>query len=201
LAAGSSGDEKRYADELIARANEQGFPYLSAIGLFHSGSATPALGQPQEGLNILSEALAANRAIGSAYGTAWNFIERAKAHGKTDQFDIALDLLTEAESVIEATGERFIETELHRSRGDLLLATGDQGAAEKSYHRALALARQQSAKFNEIRVATNLARLWRDQGKPAEAGDLLAPVYNWFTEGFDTPVLQDAKALLDELRA
>ena len=109
--------------------------------------------------------------------------------------------LLEAKLVIEATGERFIETELYRSRGDLLLATGDKGAAAKSYYRALALARQQSAKFNEIRVATDLARLWRDQGKPAEARDLLAPAYSWFTEGFDTPVLQDAKALLDELRA
>ena len=84
-------------------------------------------------------------------------------------------------------------------RGDLLNATGDQVAAEHSYHQALAIARRQSAKLFELRAATSLARLWRDQGKRAEARDLLAPVYNWFTEGFDTPVLQDAKALLDQL--
>jgi predicted ATPase len=105
----------------------------------------------------------------------------------------------EAVQVIEATDERIDEAELHRLRGDLLLATGDQAAAEQSYHQALVVARRQSAKLFELRAATSLARLWRDQGKRTEARDLLAPTYGWFTEGFDTPVLQDAKALLDEL--
>ena len=78
-------------------------------------------------------------------------------------------------------------------------ATGDRSAAERSYHQALAIAKRQSAKLWELRAAMSLARLWRDQDKRHEAHDLLAPVYNWFTEGFDTPVLQDAKTLLDEL--
>jgi predicted ATPase len=86
-----------------------------------------------------------------------------------------------------------------QKKGDLFNATGDQTAAEQSYHQALAVAARQSAKVFELHTATSLARLWRDQGKRTEARDLLAPVYGWFTEGFDTPVLQEAKALLDEL--
>ena len=86
-------------------------------------------------------------------------------------------------------------------RGDLLNATGDQVAAEHSYHQALASRERQSAKIFELRASTSLARLWRDQGKRAEARDLLAPIYGWFTEGFDTLDLKEAKALLDELNA
>jgi hypothetical protein len=88
---------------------------------------------------------------------------------------------------------------LHRLRGDLLNATGEWVAAEENYHLALAVAERQSTKTFELRAATRLACLWRDQGKRSEARDLLAPIYGWFTEGFDTPVLQDAKALLDQL--
>jgi predicted ATPase len=84
-------------------------------------------------------------------------------------------------------------------RADLLIASGDRTGAEQNYRQALAVATRQSTKVFELRAATSLARLWRDQGKRAEAHDLLASVYNWFTEGFDTPVLKEAKALLDEL--
>jgi predicted ATPase len=97
-------------------------------------------------------------------------------------------------------GHRALEVDVLRVRGDLLNATGDRIGAEESYHRALAVARHQSAKKLELHAATSLARLWRDQGKRIEARDALAPVYGWFTEGFDTPVLQDAKALIDELK-
>jgi predicted ATPase len=92
-------------------------------------------------------------------------------------------------------------TELHRLRGDLLNATGDLAAAERSYHQALAVAERQSAKLFELRAAASLARLWRDQDKRTEARDLLAPIYNWFTEGFETKDLKEAKALLDQLQA
>ena len=88
---------------------------------------------------------------------------------------------------------------MHRLRGTLLVSMNERAAAEDSYRHALAVARQQCAKFWELRAAFDLARLWRDQGKCIEAHDLLAPIYSWFTEGFDTPVLQDAKALLDQL--
>jgi hypothetical protein len=99
-----------------------------------------------------------------------------------------------------ATGERWHEAEIHRRKGRCLLAHPQRAVeAESSYRRALAVARGQQAKFWELRASTSLARLWRDQGKRSEARDLLAPIYGWFTEGFDTPMLQEAKALLDEL--
>ena len=88
---------------------------------------------------------------------------------------------------------------LHRIPGDLLAAAGDQSGAEGHYRQAIAVAERQSAKLDQLRAATSLARLWRDQGRQTEARDLLVPIYGWFTEGFDAPVLKDAKALLDEL--
>jgi predicted ATPase len=115
--------------------------------------------------------------------------------------------LTEAQGTVATgfavaaqTGQPLFDADLHRLDGDLLLATGgpaDEAAAR--YHRALAIAREQGARSFELRAATSLARLWRDQGKRVEARDLLTPVYGWFTEGFDTRDLIDAKALLDEL--
>jgi predicted ATPase len=95
--------------------------------------------------------------------------------------------------------ERWEEAELCRLQGELLNATGDRAAAEQNYHQALAVAVRQSAKVFELRAATSLARLWRERGQGIEARELLAPVYGWFTEGFDTLVLKEAKALLDEL--
>jgi predicted ATPase len=112
-----------------------------------------------------------------------------------------LNCLAEAAQIIEAASERYCEPEIYRVRGDLLNATGDQAAAEQSYYQSLAVADGQSAKLSELRAATSLARIWRDHGKITEALDLLAAIYAWFTEGFDTPVLMEAKALLDELRA
>src|SRR5215831_9103918 len=123
----------------------------------------------------------------------------AEAYGKRGLTAEGLNYLTEAEQIVETADDRHHAAELYRVRGDLLNATGDQIAAEGSYHQALSVARRQSARTLELHAATSLARLWRDQGKRGEARDLLAPVYNWFTEGFDTPVLQDAKALLDDL--
>jgi predicted ATPase len=100
---------------------------------------------------------------------------------------------------VEATAERCNEAEVYRVRGDLLIGKDGPSAAEQNYRIALAISDQQSAKTFELRAATSLARLWHDQGKRAEARDLLAPIYGWFTEGFDTPLLQDAKALLAQL--
>ena len=100
---------------------------------------------------------------------------------------------------MERTGERWFEAELHRHKGQLLLQQGHAEAAEDRYHKALSIAREQEAKLWELRGAVSLARLRRDHGRHTEARDLLAPVYDWFTEGFDTPDLTDAKALLYEL--
>ncbi len=100
----------------------------------------------------------------------------------------------------ERTGERWFAAELNRHKGQLLLRQGHTEAAEELYRKALSIAEEQEAKLWELRAAASLARLRRDQGRRAEARDLLAPVYGWFTEGFDTPDLKEAKALLDELR-
>jgi len=103
--------------------------------------------------------------------------------------------------VVNATGERFYEAEMHRLKGEWLLAhrPARSAEAEDCYQHALAVPRKQQAKYWELRASINLARLWRDQGKRSEARDLLASIYGWFTEGLDTPVLEEAKALLDEL--
>lgn len=114
-----------------------------------------------------------------------------------------LAAIAEALTLVEHNGERFYEAEIWRIKGELLLkaATSDaQAEAESCYHKAIEIARRQSAKSWELRAATSLARLWRQQGKTAEAGQMLAQVYGWFTEGFDTADLKDAKALLDELQ-
>jgi len=110
-------------------------------------------------------------------------------------------MLTEALALVDTTGERWYEPELHRLKGELLLQqhADNQAEAETCFHHALDIARTQQAKSFELRVATSLAKLWQQQGKHQEAYDLLTPVYHWFTEGFDTADLQDAKALLEEL--
>lgn len=108
-------------------------------------------------------------------------------------------MLVKAEEYVEVTGERVDEAEIHRVRGDLLCALDNVAAAEASFRRAIGIARSQSAKLLELITVCSLARLWCGQGRRAEARDLLVPVYNGFAEGFGTPVLRDAKVLLDEL--
>jgi predicted ATPase len=128
----------------------------------------------------------------------FNVTVSADACRMAGQVRPALEHLAEAERLANETGERWILAETLRLRGDVLLSTGAPAAAEASYHEAIAIAQQQSAKLWELHAAMSLARLWRDQDKRAEAHALVAPVYNWFTEGFDTPVLQHAKTLLLE---
>ncbi len=126
----------------------------------------------------------------------------AEACGRAGEPEEGLRALAEAFAVLERTGERRREAEVHRLKGELLLLLPgrDEAAAATCFGRALAIARNQSAKALELRAAMSLARLWRDRGKRAEARDLVAPIYGWFTEGFDSPDLRDAKALLDELQ-
>jgi predicted ATPase len=114
----------------------------------------------------------------------------------------AWNYLAEAAQLVEATDERISEAEvLHRMPGDLLKAAGDRPGAERHYRQAITVAERQSAKVFQLRASSSLARLWRDQGRHAEARDLLAPIYGWFTEGFDAPDLKDAKALLEQVRS
>ncbi len=124
----------------------------------------------------------------------------AEAHTILGQHAEALNCLAEAARIVETTEERAFEAELlYRVPGDLLNAADDLAGAERRYRQAIAVAERQSAKLFQLRASVSLARLWRDQGKRAEARDLLGPIYHWFTEGFDVPDLKDAKALLDEL--
>jgi tetratricopeptide (TPR) repeat protein len=194
-----TAETQRHAEELLALSTEHGFPLFLgwAIALRGWGLVTP--GQAREGLTILTRGLTAVRATGAVASTPLGFMWLAEACAMLGQPVEGLNRLAEAAQIIETTDERAVEAELHRLRGNLLNATGDRSAAEQSYHQALAIAKRQSAKTWELRAATSLARLWHDQGKRIEARDLLAPVYGWFTEGFDTPVLRDAKALLDQL--
>jgi predicted ATPase len=125
-------------------------------------------------------------------------VEAARNLGQPEE---GLEVLAEALALVENTGERYMEADLHRLRGELLLelAPDDHGPAEGAFQQALAVARSQGAKSLELRAAMSLARLRRAQDRTAEARDLLAPVYDWFTKGFDTADLKEAKALLDEL--
>ena len=125
----------------------------------------------------------------------------ARAHAELGQFDDAWRCIGEAMTAVETTQEKWCEAEVHRVAGEIALMSPEPDAAkaEAYFERALAVARAQQAKSWELRAATSMARLWRDQGKRDAARDLLAPVYGWFTEGFDTLDLKEAKALLDAL--
>jgi predicted ATPase len=158
-----------------------------------------ALGHTQEGIAFVRKGLSAIRATGAITHTPLALLPPADGCAKLGQTTDGLHYLAEAAQIIEDTDERSAEAELHRLRGDLLDASGDQTAAVQNYHHALTVAKRQGTKVFELRAPAGLARLWRDQGKRTDVRDLLAPVYGWFTEGFDTPVLQDAKTLLDQL--
>jgi len=187
------------AEELLAIATEHGFAVFKAMGTLGRGRCLTMVGRETEGVAQMTEGLAAFRSTGTvAFLPHW-LVRLAEAYGKAQRPLEGLEHLTEAIRVIERTEEREFEAELYRVRGELLLATKDAGQAEESFFTALEIARRQSAKLSEMRAAVCLARLWRDQGKRPEALELLAPVYGWFTEGFDTADLKDAKALLAEL--
>jgi hypothetical protein len=190
---------QRRTEELLALSAEHDFPLFVGWAMALRGWGLVTLGEAREGLVLLKRGLAAVRATGAVAGTPRHYLWLAEACAVLGQPLEGLSHLAQAAEIIETKQERVLEVELHRLRGNLLRATGDRSAAEQSYHRGLAIAKQQSAKLWELVVAVSLARLWCDQGKRTAARDLLAPVYNWFTEGFDTPVLKEAKALLEQL--
>ena len=158
-------------------------------------------GAAETGIAELRQGLAANEAMGIQLHTPSFLGLLAGLYIGIGNSGEALRLLDEALARVDRLEERWFEADLHRLKGEALLALSPERAAEAEacYHQALAVARDQGARLWELRAATSLARLWRDQGRRAEARDLLAPVYGWFTEGFDTADLKDAKALLDEL--
>jgi predicted ATPase len=188
-----------WVDQLVAVTVEQGFAHWGALGSIYRGWVTAKNGDVAEGISLLRRGLAASRATGAETYMPHHIALLASACGVARQIEEALALLDDAVRLVERTGERWFAAELNRQKGGLLRCQGQTEAAEELYRKALSIAMEQGAKLWELRAAASLARLARDQGRPAEARDLLAPVYGWFTEGFDTADLKEAKALLDSL--
>ena len=189
------------ADEALAISAEQGYPLWLAFANAMRGWSLTALGQPTEGLKVLQDGIVGTRATGARLWLSFFLTLLADAYAMAGLPRDGLKPLAEAAELMGTTQERWAEAETHRLRGGLMQSLGEEAASEDCYRHALDVARRQSAKFWELRVANDLARLWRDQGKRDEARELLAPVYDWFTEGFDTLDLKEARALLDELAA
>ena len=186
-------------DELVAVAIEQGFTSWRAFGTAVRGWINVKDGDVAEGISLLRSGLSAFRAAGSEAAVPHFLARLAAAYEIAGQVEEALATLDNALQVVGRTGEHWMDTELYRHKGELLLRRGQSEAAEDLYRKAWGIAREQGAKLWELRAAVSLARLWGDRGRRGEARALLMPVYGWFTEGFDTADLKEAKALLDEL--
>jgi predicted ATPase len=186
------------ATELLKLSQERDFPMMRGAGMFFLGWATADGGDLEQGTASMEPGLAlfsSGRKLARPYMLA--VLAGAKADlGKPGE---ALELLEDALASAEVSGELWCQAELYRLKGRLLAARGQYDESESCFRRAFEVSRGQSAKTLELRAATSLARLWRDQGKVQQAHELLAPVYDWFTEGFQTRDLKEAKALLDEL--
>jgi predicted ATPase len=204
-------DSQAAAEVAIALADEQGFPNWFAMAKSIQGWAVAAQGQQTEGLTQMRQGLAAWQATESEVWRPNMLGRMTEACAETKQVDEGLDLVTEALEIVQRNGERLWEAELHRLRGELLLRQDtvvvetysrlpQATEAEACFQQALDIARRQQAKSWELRAAMSLSRLWQQQGKPDAARHLLAESYGWFTEGFDTADLQEAKALLVALR-
>jgi len=195
-----SPEMQAHAEELLTLSTERGLPLNLGWATAYRGASLIALGQGQEGLSLITQGLAGIRATGAVTGTPNMLMMLAGAYARLGKPVDGLNCLAEAEEIIGATDERYGEAELHRLRGDLLNATSDPSAAERSYRQAIAVAQLQGAKLFELRASASLARLWGQRDGRGEARHLLASIYGWFTEGFDAPDLQQAKALLDALQ-
>jgi predicted ATPase len=189
----------QYADELLALATEHRLEFFRMWALIGRGWSLAGLGRADEGVALLAAGLAGFRDHGFVIFRPWALTLLADACRMAGQWRAALAHLAETRGLAEEKEVRWLQAETVRLTGDVLLAMDDRAGAEASYHEAMAIALQPSARLWELCAAMSLARLWRDQGKRAEAPDLLAPVYGWFTEGFGTPVLQEAEGLLEEL--
>jgi predicted ATPase len=209
------------AEAVIPLSTEQGFMMWLAAGTVARGWALAEQGQGEAGIAQIRQGIAAYQATGTAVAQPWGLALLAEAHGKVGQTEEGLRVLAEALTVVNKTGECQYAAELYRLKGVLTLrqchvarAKGQapipqplppnsqaEVEAEAYFQQAIEMARRQSAKSLELRAVMSLSRLWQQQGKRAAAHELLAPVYGWFTEGFDTADLQEAKALLEELGA
>jgi class 3 adenylate cyclase/predicted ATPase len=189
-------------DELIALASSKDSLYWQALGMMAQGSLFAVTNKASKAIQILTSAIATHRSTGSTLWIPSHLSYLARAHAQLDQFDDARRCIHAAMTAADLTRERWCEADIQRTAGDIELMSPEPDVAKAQAHfeRALAIARAQQARSWELRAARSLARLWGDQGKPQRAHDLLAPVYNGFTEGFDTLDLKEAKTLLDALR-
>jgi predicted ATPase len=200
---GAGREAQDRAEALVALSTEQNFPHFLAPASVIRGWALTQSGEAKTGLAQLRQGLSAWRATGAGLYEPYFLGLQAEAHGRSGAVEEGLDLVAKALDRVEETGERWFEAELHRISGELMLrrAEADPAAAEGRFAHAAAMARQQGAKLWELRAATCLARLWSEQGRRGEAHDLLTPLYNQFTEGFGTPDLQAASAILRDTAA
>jgi len=186
------------SSELLKVSQELDFPMMRGAGMFFLGWATADGGELEQGIASMEQGLAlfsAVRRVNRPYMLA--VLANAKADlGNPGE---GLELLEDALASTEESGERWWQAELHRLRGRLLVARGQHDEGEACFRRAIEVSRGQRARMLELRAATSLARLWSDRGRNAEARELLAPIYGWFTEGFGTPDLEEGKVLLDAL--
>jgi predicted ATPase len=196
-------DDPVYKDrisELTRLATEKGFAFYLARTMSDKGFDEVCAGRSEEGLAQMRQGLDILQAMGTDFHRPHFLAFLAEALARAGKPDEGLGVLSEALAFVERTGERLLEAELHRLNGELLLMNeGSEIAAEGSFHRAIDTAERQRAKSLELRAVTSLARLWWKQGKPHDARERLAAIYAWFTEGFDSPDLKEAKVLLDEL--
>ena len=189
------------AQELVALAEEKGSLMWKAPGMMRRASVLALTGRASDAIEMLTSGITAYRTAGGTNLLPLFLPQLARAHAELGQFEEAWCCIGEAMTAAETTKQTLWEAEIHRTAGQIALMSPELDAAKAEAHfgRAITIARKQQAKSWELRAATSLARLWRDQGKRDEARDLLAPIYSWFTEGFDTLDLKQAKALLDEL--
>jgi predicted ATPase len=188
-------------DELVVLADEKGAFFWKAFGMWGKGSLLARTGKAADAVQMITSGITASRSTGATMWLPLVLSYLAMAYADLGQFEDAWRCIDEAITAAETTKERMWEAEVHRMAGEIALRSPapDAAKAEAYFERALAIARAQQAKSWELRAAMSMARLWRDRGKRDEARDLLAPVYGWFTEGFDTLDLKQAKTLLEEL--
>ncbi len=189
------------ADALLALATTQGFPFWVGFGTCWRGWALAMQGPAAESLAQMHQGMATVLATGQTLARPFCLILLAEAAEHVGQVEEGLRLLTEALAALEASGRGDLLAEAYRVQGELLLrhAVPDTAQADACFQQALVIARRQQAQSWELRAAMSLARLWQHQGKRAEACALLEGIYSWFTEGFDTADLREAKALLEAL--
>jgi predicted ATPase len=198
---GRYGAVEALVHELVALADEKGALLWKAFGMLNQGKLFSLTGKAADAIQMIASGLIAFRSTGSTFYVLTYLSSLASAYAELGKFDDAWRCIDEAMTAVEKTNQRWCEADILRVAGEIaLMSPGpDAAKAETYFERALAVARAQQAKSWELRAATSMARLWRDQGKRDAARDLLAPVYRWFTEGFDTLDLKEAKTLLDAL--